>query len=395
MRPATKELARLGCSGQHPQNANRDLENLCKKRKLTGDLELYKNSVLGRDLKGNVVERDWQCLLPHEIAHALFKYDKSAFVRRFGADEQSLRNYWQNVQGREWFAQHPHREYIASHPEHCIPIRFHGDDARNSHRAMTFLASMSGCCCRLQTNESRHPLLCLPLSLSLGVYTLDQMFEPLAWSLRLFFPADGDPAMPCADHTGMPFHRRSKRAQQATDNICGPYRLVLTQFSGDWKWLKEILRFKHSYNNDEFCFRCCATKSSGPMCGWADDGWCFQAHRSNINFLQNLSDYGSSLLDIPGFHVRMITLDLMHIALLGIMQWLVGGVLFELCRENAWPCASRGGWRDRMNAQLALAYTEFRDWLLGKNVCITPRIHSEPALLGQFAGLGLHEVQGT
>ena len=170
--------------------------------------------------------------------------------------------------------------------------------------------------------------------------------------------------MPCADHTGMPFHRRPQRAQQATDNICGPYRFVLTQLSGDWKWLKEILRLKHSYNNDEFCFRCCATKSPGPMCGWADDGWCFQVHRSNINFLQNLSDYGSSLLDIPGFHVGMITLDLMHIALLGTMQWLVGGVLFELCLERAWPCAGRGRWKDNMNAQLSLAYTEFREWLL-------------------------------
>ena len=43
--------------------------------------------------------------------------------------------------------------------------------------------------------------------------------------------------------------------------------------------------------------------------------------------------YISGLFSIPGFDYDYIGLDFMHIADLGVSQYLVGGVLFTLFRE--------------------------------------------------------------
>ena len=155
-------------------------------------------------------------------------------------------------------------------------------------------------------------------------------------------------------------------AHRTRKTICGSYRLVLTELAGDWKWLKEILRLRHTYNRDLFCFLCCATKSPGSLCAWhfVRTAACFFAERSNINFLAHLNEFGSEVAKLPGFHLGMVILDLMHIALLGCMQFLVVGALWWLCwEEKVWGMPRKGSWKNRVNAQLASAFRDFKEFL--------------------------------
>ena len=59
----------------------------------------------------------------------------------------------------------------------------------------------------------------------------------------------------------------------------------------------------------------------------------------------------------------MVMCDIMHIPLLGICQLLCASVIWELLQERHWPEVLRGTWQNRMDSQLAVAYTEFRQLL--------------------------------
>ena len=41
----------------------------------------------------------------------------------------------------------------------------------------------------------------------------------------------------------------------------------------------------------------------------------------------------SGLFDVPGFVIAMVSIDLMHVSDLGILQVLLGNVLFELFKQ--------------------------------------------------------------
>ena len=57
------------------------------------------------------------------------------------------------------------------------------------------------------------------------------------------------------------------------------------------------------------------------------------ALRSNDMLMEHLRQKGFAFSELPGFHVSQSAGDLMHVAPLGISQWLIGGALRELREE--------------------------------------------------------------
>ena len=365
-REATVEIASLGHHGDYKGNLARDFETYCDRMELCGGIEPYFVETEMRDAKQNIVADTHGIFLPHELAHALWETDNAAFRCTFGCDE--LTDYWQHAQNYPWFKRHPWKRHILRSPERCIPIRLHGDDAPCTKKTQIFVANMSPVCCRLQTWLSRLLLVCFPMGLAAGQQTYDAFFARIVWSILLMAPDLDDVVFPCLDYRRNPLS--GKRLGRARQRICGGFRFVLTQFCGDWKFLKEFFQLIQTYSKDEFCFRCLGTKSPGLLCAWncSMDAACFQVERSAMAFSRFLQSIGHPFAELTGFDLWMIMFDLMHICLLGCMQYLLGGVLWELCCESRWYRPPRGSWQFKTNYQLKAAFSDFKDWLRSKQL---------------------------
>lgn len=217
--------------------------------------------------------------------------------------------------------------------------------------------------CRLPSWESRCLFTVLPLEDVIPDVTMAPVYETLVWSMRVL--ASG--VHPAVDHQGRPFPPKSRRAAVAGQQLCGGFRFMACEILGDWKWLKDEFKLAFNYSKNHCCWKCKSTKSSGELCAFnfkSDAPW--QQHpRSNAEYMAE-AGRAVVLTRLPGFDLSFLLCDLMHILLLGVVQWAVGGVLWETCLTQKWhqPLGgARGPWQARMNLQLRHAYNHFRTWM--------------------------------
>ena len=109
------------------------------------------------------------------------------------------------------------------------------------------------------------------------------------------------------------------------------------QKRGDWAWLKQLLNLQGWATRGRLtktCFRCAADRDGVlPMTDatlWAD--WrttLIDAEAYVLN--QFLSGrYVSKFWSLPGMKYKYLSLDLMHVSDIGILQYLLGNVLWEM-----------------------------------------------------------------
>ena len=200
---------------------------------------------------------------------------------------------------------------------------------------------------------------------------MEPIYDVLAWSMGAL--ALG--THPSRDYRGAEFPSGSKQALRAGKPICGGFRLVLCEILGDWKFLKEEFRMKHHYGTNECCWMCKATKRVGALSAFDfRDGAQWQGHpRTHDEYVQSVG-HNLSICTLPGFHISMIRPDLLHIGLLGVVQWAVAGTLWELCEEGRWAVQDRGPWQVRFGLQLQRAFLAFQNWLRVRGLsCSQPK----------------------
>ena len=114
---------------------------------------------------------------------------------------------------------------------------------------------------------------------------------------------------------------------------------------------------------------CRGTKNCGPRCiyNFKEDALWPSHPRSHEAYMRD-SGRHVRLCRLPDWHLSCMLCDIMHIALLGIMQWAAGGILWELCLDGQWPVPASGPWKVRMNHQLSCAYASFNAWLRRANL---------------------------
>lgn len=109
---------------------------------------------------------------------------------------------------------------------------------------------------------------------------------------------------------------------------------------GDWQWRKMALGLV-GWNGagdgiGRCCFKCGANKTTHPFTEVGKDAQWVDTVHSNLQILNaNLlaGNYVSKLWSIPGFRHVYMMIDLMHTGCLGICQYLLGNVLWELFLE--------------------------------------------------------------
>ena len=109
--------------------------------------------------------------------------------------------------------------------------------------------------CRLESRLSRFLIAAVPLMHALDA-TLHKVYELTRWSFEAMLSG----VFPDRDPEGNPWPAGSWRAARAGTRIAGPFRAVLAQVLGDWKWLKEAFKLKYGYDRIPVCHLCQAAK---------------------------------------------------------------------------------------------------------------------------------------
>jgi hypothetical protein len=158
-----------------------------------------------------------------------------------------------------------------------------------------------------------------------GFDTLQALFDVVAWSFRCLCTG----IAPEVRHDGQPFQKDLKNRLAPGSRL--PHAALL-QIRGDWEWLVQCFRLR-SFNSDNFCWMCQATKSAGPLC-FLDMGEQAE-HRNTLithedYFAECLADsvQPSHLFRAPGTQLQHIAVDTMHSADLGCFQDAIGSLFY-------------------------------------------------------------------
>ena len=338
------------------KNASRDLWNAIWKEHLMHEFgDIYQTVECGRkNAVGDFEVHKYNIILPHLLCKKLHSMPRLS-ERTFVGKEGCLDTFWEHASQQPWFLEHPAAQQIAADPSHCIPLRIHGDAAPVTKKSSTlFMTFCSAVVHDLPSLQSRQLMLALDSKAS---PEMNEVLEIMAWSFKCLM----DNKMPSHDHMGEPL--QGPWAKCAGQSITGAYKLILCHVVGDWEFLRDYFAFDSHYNRDSICFLCPAVKSIGRTCAWCfgpDANWILHLV-SNAEFMFSRRDV-VPMCCLPGIHLDCIKLDLMHIIMLGILQYIIGSVMCELLRDNHWGPAQIGPWQERYATQLETAYGMFKDW---------------------------------
>ena len=301
-------------------------------------------------------------LLPHEVLWSFYNMDQEEFGSRvFGSCD--LDTFWSRSLEAGLVDGHPCKARVAQDPGSYIPLRLHGDDAPMTKSSGLLVLQITSLLCPLPSMLSKILVMAIPMALIVPDKTMPELYRAVVWSFQVLLNG----TMPHCDHTGKPFSKAKKstryRVTAAGQRVCGPYFAVLMQILGDWKFIKEEFKLAKNYNGVEFCYKCRGVKR-----GVGPKAYHYSEYPEWLDHLRAdgelLTDCPSILCLLPGFCFARIMCDLMHLVLLGVLQWAIGGCLWEAVYVwNLWPLpVEPGGWKRNVNKRLALAFQDFKTW---------------------------------
>lgn len=388
--PATRALGKLGASGKFQGNVERDLHRYCFNNDVSCGITTYDVDTMVYDADGTEVPGCLPILLPHEVLWSFYNMDQEEFKSRV-LGSCDLDTFWSRSLEAGLVDGHPCKTRVAEDPGSYLPLRLHGDDAPMTKSSGLLVMQITSLLCRLPSMLSKILVLAIPMVLIIPEVTMLPLYRALVWSFEILLGG----TMPHSDHTGKPFSCNKKatryRFNAAGQRVCGRFHALLMQVLGDWKFLKEEFKLTKHYNGVEFCYKCRGVKRGrGPKAYHYSDYPEWLDHlRTATELMQGMP---SILCNLPGFTFARIMCDLMHIVLLGILQWATGGCLWEAVYVwDLWPHpAEPGGWKHNVNKRLALAFVDFKNWCRQNGVsCSQTRFRTTTLAMDKLASAPL------
>ena len=321
--PKKVRVNKKGKTVPDTRNANRSI-----KRTLAVD------AILGEPYEAQIdtwdKDKDLPCKVPiafypiHEVLESVCPVGDEHKWLEFSDKQQGFKNDLRNW-GR--------RVQVPSDKlDNFVPIAMWGDSAEFVKRDQLYLltwTALSGFC--------RHRFwLCAFAKGQLCAcgckarHTFDSVFEVLAWMFRVLLAG----VWPRVDHTGSPFPKGSWRAKKAGT----PLRLFggLVAKHGDWAWHKSVLGMRGWRGEGEtkaMCWLCKASFHAGSCFDFTANAPWRATAMNNAEFWKQAQvekQYVSKIWQIPGFAITTVRPDWMHCCCLGICQYFVGCILWQL-----------------------------------------------------------------
>jgi hypothetical protein len=130
-----------------------------------------------------------------------------------------------------------------------------------------------------------------------------------------------------------PYKTDKKRAQDGAKKKRVQAGCIIKK-KGDWAWFKQFMNlvgWRPEGVLRRMCYICFATMGGVNSCldSSLGAGWRNTMALTHAEYMADLRarGYVSEVWNLPGFRHTMLVLDLMHIACLGILQYLLGNVL--------------------------------------------------------------------
>ena len=210
----------------------------------------------------------------------------------------------------------------------------------------------------MATNLSVFPIFYILLRNLLGD-TLDTLYRVVAWSMHVLLQG----TFPDKDWDNKAWEPGTWRSEmaKAKAKIADGWVFLLTEVIGDWKCLKECLKLNKYYAHKYICMFCAASKPVGRCC-FTDFRDCAGHRQTFTSWADLLSSYTGGLpglFSVPGFHIELVHYDWMHCFNLGVLQFVLGNVLTELCKEGRFGRFA-GEARVRVGLQLRRAWQKFK-----------------------------------
>ena len=269
-----------------------------------------------------------------------------------------------------WLPDHPVKPLLEQ-GETVVPVRLYGDEAEDHKGKSSLILTWSCACCHASTLLSRFLITMLPMCDLVAEITLNVLYEHVCWSMQVLMHGK----WPHVDPYGKAWPSGSFRARLAGTPLDPLHaaRAALGEFMGDWKFLKEALHLVQHYGTRLCCHECKAVHH-GPGPSFAD----FRADpdwaATSYTHADYISDAGSEvppLARIPGFHIRMVKPDFMHVLHLGILLWAIGSCLVTLL-ENGFFGNFPGNRNQRFRLQLQEAFVRFKKYCRDRSI-----VHSQ------------------
>jgi hypothetical protein len=316
------ELSRLGHQGAYEGNMYRDfMRRIGSKGKMP---DLYEAVIPSWDIEGCKPKHSkMYFMLPHELLPRLCG-DNVPEWSKFDASTAS----WE---GRlaQWCARTG-----APRGDDLVSLGIWGDAAPYNTRDSLYVVLwnvISG------PHRTRYWLTCWPKKAACkcgchGRHSLEAIWEIVGWSLRCLFLG----RYPSTRHDGTPFNNATGDRKRARQNGELGVRGACMQLRGDWSWLKEAFDLQdwaQGGASKGVCFKCPAN------CGnldWKDStlqaAWRSVPRTTHQSFMTDRLLRGgfiSKIWNFPGVELDCISLDLMHIADLGVTQYVLGSLMWE------------------------------------------------------------------
>ncbi|CAE7362594.1 unnamed protein product [Symbiodinium sp. CCMP2592] len=345
-------MARLGASGKHAQNAERDLQTAIRMygRSLGCSIDKCKvRTVRMWDPRDNaIISVELEVLFPDTIARAIWQYSPDVFENIFlgPAGPEGAKLFWDNAKRNcPWYPPHIQQSEHAG----LMPLSLYGDDVQAYRNSDPGAISAIGWCSDFGRGHEAflHYMLCTVFS---EYCACEHTYEDLMEALlpRFHDMCDADP----------------KKNPWCSRGL----RFVFTGVQGDLKWL--LSRYGlHNYAKNGCCSLCNAVKNDPDPCKTIA---CFTAanqfvHVSHENFCAERALHEWPAPMIYGVRLERFLHDVAHSQLLGTGKTLNGSALIFLCESGEFSpngtFPPRGFYNDNLNAALRVAYVEFKAWV--------------------------------
>ena len=155
--------------------------------------------------------------------------------------------------------------------------------------------------------------------------TFNAILQVLAWSLKHL--AWG--TFPTSRHDGTPF-AKGEIWRSTLGSKLRPVKALLVEIRADWVALKQVFQFPQQNENAGICWMCHATPSdirdSSASAAW-------RTHRKTaVSFHHQLKETEKfcPLWSVPGVSCKVVVVDWLHCADIGVTADILGNILLEL-----------------------------------------------------------------
>jgi len=156
---------------------------------------------------------------------------------------------------------------------------------------------------------------------------------------------------PQARHDGVAwedskFPGDKKRALRARNRERWCFGAACCQKRGDWSWMKQALGmvgWRETSGKGRCCWKCLADRKDNPYTDGCLNACWRSTKLSTLEYLtQAIADkeYVSTIFEWPGFILEFVHADFMHCVCLGVAQFVLGNILWELfLKVNGVQCS--------------------------------------------------------